>query len=84
MNHLTRFIIDKLPKSDRKMAPVQWFGGKGRLSYKLLPLIPQGKVFVEPYGGAANILIRRKPVEIEVYNDLDEDVVNLFRALQNP
>lgn len=83
MNPITRFIISALPKPDRKMAPVQWFGGKGRMSYKLLPLIPQGKVFVEPYGGAANILIRRKPVEIEVYNDLDDDIVNLFRALQS-
>lgn len=84
MHWLTRFIIDNLPRAYRIMAPVQWFGGKGRLVYKLLPLIPRGKVYVEPYGGAASVLFHRAPVALEVYNDLDEDLVNLFRTLQSP
>lgn len=51
---------------------------------KLLPLIPESKVYVEVYGGAASILLAKKIVPIEVYNDLDGNLVNLFRALQDP
>lgn len=81
---ITRFIISALPQPKRRIAPIVWFGGKGLMVNKLMPLIPKGKVYVEPYGGAASILFNRDPVPIEVYNDLDEDLVNLFRTLQDP
>lgn len=68
----------------RSMAPFRWFGGKGTLKSKLLPLIPESKVYVEAYGGAASVLFAKKQVPIEVYNDLDGNLVNLFRALQDP
>ncbi len=83
MHYFTHFIISALPKSRRTVAPLIWFGGKGLIADKLIPLIPKGKVYVEPYGGAANILFHREPVAIEVYNDLDENLVALFRALQD-
>jgi len=84
MNPITRFIISALPKPKRTISPIVWFGGKGLMVHKLTPLIPRGKVFVEPYGGGASILFSREPVTIEVYNDLDENLVTLFRALQDP
>jgi DNA adenine methylase len=68
----------------RILAPVQWFGGKGNLHSKILPLMPQCQTFVDAFGGAGNILIRRKPSPVEVYNDLDQRLVNLFRVLKHP
>ncbi len=68
------------------MAPVlfQWFGGKGLLRSKLLPLIPEGGMpYCEPFAGAASILFARKPAPIEVLNDLDGDIVNFFRVMQD-
>lgn len=65
------------------MAPVQWFGGKGNLKHKLLPLIPYANSYVEPFGGGGSILFARRPSPIEMYNDLDGRLVNLFRVLQN-
>lgn len=63
---------------------VQWYGGKGNMLQKLLPLIPRTPVYVEPYGGAASIMTNLPPAPCEVYNDLDGHLVNLFRVLQNP
>lgn len=54
------------------------------MAARLLPLLPIGSVYVEPFGGAANLLAARPPAGLEIYNDLDEDMVNLFRVLQRP
>jgi DNA adenine methylase len=64
--------------------PFQWFGGKGNLKSKLLPLIPGGGVpYCEPFAGAASVFFARKPAPVEILNDLDGDVVNFFRVMQD-
>jgi DNA adenine methylase len=65
-------------------APVQWYGGKGNMVAKLLPLIPETHLYCEPYGGAGSLLFAREPAPVEVYNDLCGGLVNLFRTLQDP
>lgn len=73
---------------DPTRPPVRWHGGKWRAAPKILPYFPQHKVYVEPYGGGAGCLLRKDrvnwPCNAEVYNDLDREVVNLFRVLQDP
>ena len=65
-------------------APFQWFGGKGILKSKLLPLIPGGGApYCEPFAGAASIFFARKPAPVEILNDLDGDIVNFFRVMQD-
>lgn len=64
--------------------PCSWFGGKGHMVAKLLPLIPHTRIYVEPYGGMGSILFARRPTKVEVYNDLDDEAVNLMRVLQIP
>lgn len=66
------------------MAPVHWIGGKGNMTAKLLPLLPAGRIYVEPYCGAASMFWHLpKPRPVEVLNDLDGEIVNLFRVLQD-
>lgn len=66
------------------MAPVQWYGGKGHLARRIVPLLPSGRVYVEPYCGAASVFWHLpRPYPVEVLNDLDERIVNLFRVLQD-
>lgn len=65
-------------------SPIQWFGGKGRMVRKLLPLIPSHHTYVEIFGGGASLLFAKKPSAVEIYNDLDSGLTNFFRMLRDP
>jgi DNA adenine methylase len=68
----------------RLRAPVVWFGGKGNMIAKLMRHVPLGgRPYCEPYMGAASLFFARPPAPVEVLNDLDGDLVNLFRCLQD-
>lgn len=66
--------------------PAPYFGGKfgtiGHTIADLINLTPH-KCYVEPFGGMAGVLFLKNPSTIEVYNDLDGRLVNLFRVLRN-
>lgn len=51
---------------------------------KLLPLIPEHRIYVEVFGGGGSLLLAKPPSLVEVYNDLDGRLVNLFRVLRDP
>ncbi len=65
-------------------SPIPWFGGKGNMVKKLLPLITKHHTYVEVFGGGASLLFAKPPSPVEVYNDLDGGLVNLFRVLRDP
>jgi DNA adenine methylase len=68
----------------RLRAPVLWCGGKGKMVAKLMRHVPLGgRPYCEPYMGAATLFFARPPAPVEVLNDLDGDLVNLFRCLQD-
>lgn len=46
--------------------------------------MPQHHSYIEPYFGGGAVLFEKEPSKIETVNDLDGDVVNFFRVLQNP
>lgn len=63
---------------------LRYHGGKFRLAPWILSFFPEHVVYVEPFGGAASILMQKQRVGAECYNDLDGNVVNLFRILRDP
>lgn len=65
------------------ISPVmRYHGGKFRLAPWVMQFFPEHSIYVEPFGGAAGILLQKPKVTAEVYNDLDSDVSNVFRVLR--
>lgn len=63
---------------------IPWIGGKRRLADRIFPLFPRHSCYVEPFaGGAALYFLRAVPAEVEVLNDINGDLVNLYRVVQH-
>lgn len=62
---------------------MRYHGGKFRLAQWIMQFFPVHHTYVEPFGGAAGVLIQKPRSESEVYNDLDGDIGNVFRVLQD-
>lgn len=63
---------------------IPWIGGKRRLADRIFPLFPRHSCYVEPFaGGAALYFLRPVPAEVEVLNDVNGDLVNLYRVVQH-
>lgn len=63
---------------------LRYHGGKWRLAPWIIEHFPAHRVYVEPFGGSAAVLLRKPRVTTEVYNDADREVVNVFRVLRDP
>lgn len=68
----------------RIKAPVCYYGGKIRMSAKIVSLIPKHTLYCEPFCGGAAVFFRKPPSEIEVLNDHDDFIVNFYQVLKHP
>lgn len=57
-------------------------GSKQRIAPWIIEQMPKHHSYLEPYFGGGAILFNKEPSRIETINDLDDDVVNLFRTIR--
>lgn len=58
-------------------------GGKSREAAQLVALLPEHSCYIEVFGGAASVLLAKSPAPVEVYNDVDGELVNFFSVMKN-
>lgn len=61
---------------------LKYYGSKFTLAEWIISFFPKHRHYVEPFGGAANILLVKEPSHMETYNDLNLAIVNFFRMLR--
>lgn len=62
---------------------IPWIGGKRRLVKHILPHFPDHSCYVEPFCGAAALYFMKPPAKAEVLNDVNGDLVNLYRVVKH-
>lgn len=62
---------------------IPWLGGKRRLAKPILEKFPAHSCYVEAFAGAAAIFFSKEPSEVEVLNDINGELVNLYRVVQH-
>ena len=65
-------------------SPIAYAGGKGNMVAKLLPLIPTHHIYCEPFFGGGSLFFAKAPAKVEIINDLNSDLVNMYRVLRDP
>lgn len=64
------------------VSPLPWTGSKGCIYTTIDAFMPPHKTYVEACMGSAEVFLRKKPVEREIINDYNGDLVKFFRVLQ--
>lgn len=72
-----------LERGRQALPMVRWVGGKRRLAKHILPLFPAHTCYVEPFCGAAALFFLKEPSKAEVLNDINGDLVRLYRVVQH-
>ena len=59
-----------------------WMGGKSRVAGRLCQLLPEHRCYAEVFAGAANLLFVKPPSKVEVLNDINSELITLFRVVR--
>ena len=65
-------------------SPLNYFGSKSKLAPQIVEHFPAHRTYCEPFGGSAAVLFAKDPAEVEVFNDIDQELVNFFRVVRDP
>ena len=63
--------------------PISYYGGKQTLSPIILELIPEHKIYCEPFLGGAAVYFAKKPSKVEVINDTNSELINFYEVVKN-
>lgn len=73
-----------IPAADAPTRPaLRYHGAKWVLSSWIVSCLPADHdSYIEPFAGSAAVLLNKPRSNLEIYNDLDGDVVNFFQVLR--
>ncbi len=63
--------------------PISYYGGKQTLSPIILELIPEHRIYCEPFLGGAAVFFAKKPSKVEVINDTNSELINFYEVVKN-
>lgn len=63
---------------------LRYYGGKWNIAPFIIEHMPPHTVYCEPYGGGGSVLLRKPRADLEIYNDLLSEMVNVFHHLRDP
>jgi len=78
------YPIPLQPDETPRRTVLRYLGGKWRIAPWVISRLPPHRIYVEPFGGAASVLLRKPRSPVEVYNDLDEEIAGIFTVIQDP
>jgi len=64
--------------------PVTFFGSKARSAKRIIAHFPHHVTYCDVFAGSAAVLLAKDASDVEVLNDANGDIVNLFRVLRDP
>jgi len=81
--YTTGYFDEKLDAFKPIKPPFSYYGSKNKIAQKIIKLLPPHNAWVEAFCGSASLTLAKKPVPIEIINDKDNQVVNLFEQLRH-
>jgi DNA adenine methylase len=70
------------PPITRK-SPLAWLGGKSQLADRIVQRMPPHETYCEVFAGAAWVLFRKPPSRIEIINDINGELITLYRCVKH-
>ncbi len=68
--------------SGQQIPNISWPGNKRLLAPFIIEHLPHHRCYVEPFGGALGVLLRKEPSAVEVINDIDGDLIRFYRVVK--
>ena len=62
--------------------PLSYYGGKQQLAARILGMIPEHRIYCEPFCGGAAVFFAKPPSKVEIINDANGEIINFYETLQ--
>jgi DNA adenine methylase len=62
--------------------PISYYGGKQTLAKIILRLMPEHRLYCEPFLGGAAVLFAKEPSKVEIINDTNGELINFYRVVE--
>lgn len=67
----------------QRKSPLAWLGGKSRLADQIIDRIPPHTAYCEVFAGAAWVLFKKPESKVEIINDINGELVTLYRCVKH-